>query len=890
MNTITAQVLPFIHNNTIPLISDMAASLPLMHDQSKPLQSRVIRSTSCRTPVVSQCLSMSDRPQKYRSYNDENMLKAFEAVKGKEMSIRRASEVYGVPRTTLQDRVSGKISLSAKSGHRLLTDEEESRLAEFLVGCASIGYAKSRKEVLAIVQQILDAQNANVEVTKGWWDSYLKRHPKLTLRHAEPISYARAVATNPDVFHRYFDLLEETLLENGLTDRPAQIFNCDETGMPLTHKPGKVVAGVGQKHPYSIAGGNKSQITVLACASAAGYSIPPMVVFDRKSLNPDMAVGEVPGTFYGLSNSGWMDSELFEEWFKNHFLLHAPPVRPILLLLDGHSSHYQLELLRIASKEGIIIFCLPPHTTHLLQPLDGCTFSSLKRYWGEECHLFCSRNPGKVVNRYNFSSIFHSAWVQGMSMQNVIASFREVGVYPTNRDKVLGKLPAALTNDVQSQESSSIPVPYVPFCTPRVQSSQHCVQKTPQPSALNTPQPLPLPTQDRTGTASMMLRKTPVTSSLPLSFTSTEKRQFQVRLEEGYDLPDPRYSQWLSTLPSTTCQADTQKSNCRPPKSILQRILQPLTPPAQRKIGKYARGARVLTSEQCRQELFDREQKKLKIAEEKEQKRKKAAETKEQKRKRAEEVKEQKRKKAEVKEQDERRKTEEKQKKDEQKRRAKKVKEHCVQKTPQPSALNTPQPLPLPTQDRTSTASMMLRKTPVTSSLPLSFTSTEKRQFQVRLEEGYDLPDPRYSQWLSTLPSTTCQADTQKSNCRPPKSILQRILQPLTPPAQRKIGKYARGARVLTREQCRQELFDREQKKLKIAEEKEQKRKKAEEKEQDERRKTEEKQILKKDEQKRRAKVKEAQQGTSIGIYFAYITACACMPIYSTLSKYICHP
>ena len=45
---------------------------------------------------------MSDRPQKYRSYNDENMLKAFEAVKGKEMSIRRASEVYGVPRTTLQ--------------------------------------------------------------------------------------------------------------------------------------------------------------------------------------------------------------------------------------------------------------------------------------------------------------------------------------------------------------------------------------------------------------------------------------------------------------------------------------------------------------------------------------------------------------------------------------------------------------------------------------------------------------------------------------------------------------------------------------------------------------------------------------------------------------------
>ena len=47
------------------------------------------------------------------------------------------------------------------------------------------------------MQQILDAGNANVEVTKGWWDSYLKRHPKLILRHTEPISYARAMATNP---------------------------------------------------------------------------------------------------------------------------------------------------------------------------------------------------------------------------------------------------------------------------------------------------------------------------------------------------------------------------------------------------------------------------------------------------------------------------------------------------------------------------------------------------------------------------------------------------------------------------------------------------------------------------------------------------------------------
>ena len=220
------------------------------------------------------------------------------------MSIQRASEVYGVPRTTLQDRVSGKVSLDTRSGvGRLLTDEEECRLADFLIGCVSIGHAKSRKDILAIAQQILDSRNSGAVVTKGWWASFQKRHPNLTLRHAEPLVCARAVASNTVIIHRYFVVLEETLHENKIANQPAQIFNCDETGMSLMHKPPKVIAGVGQKHPYTITGSDRSQITVLACANAAGYCIPPMVVFDSKMLNPELAVGEVAGTFYGLSDS-----------------------------------------------------------------------------------------------------------------------------------------------------------------------------------------------------------------------------------------------------------------------------------------------------------------------------------------------------------------------------------------------------------------------------------------------------------------------------------------------------------------------------------------------------------------------------------------------------------
>ena len=88
-----------------------------------------------------------------------------------------------------------------------------------------------------------------------------------------------------------------------------------------------------------------------------------MVVFDRKTLKPEMAFGEVPATVYGLSKKGWMDSELFHLWFTQHFLVHAPPTRPLLLLMDGHSTHFEPNVIRKAAEERVILFCLPSLAT-----------------------------------------------------------------------------------------------------------------------------------------------------------------------------------------------------------------------------------------------------------------------------------------------------------------------------------------------------------------------------------------------------------------------------------------------------------------------------------------------------------------------------------------------
>lgn len=110
--------------------------------------------------------------------------------------------------------------------------------------------------------------------------------------------------------------------------------------------------------------GQKSQITVIGCGSAMGQTIPPFVIYAAKQLNPLWMKDEVPGTRYAVSDNGWIDQELFHFWLTEHLLMRAVQGRPLLLLIDGHSSHFRRETIRFAEDHGIAVFCLPPHTTH----------------------------------------------------------------------------------------------------------------------------------------------------------------------------------------------------------------------------------------------------------------------------------------------------------------------------------------------------------------------------------------------------------------------------------------------------------------------------------------------------------------------------------------------
>ena len=117
---------------------------------------------------------------------------------------------------------------------------------------------------------------------------------------------------------------------------------------------------------------------MVASGNAAGQVLPPLIIFDAKNIRQAWMKNEVPGSMYGSSDNGWINTDLFESWFYELFLPNAVKNRPLLLLLDGHSTHYQPEIIKLAKEHDVIILCLPPHTTHSTRPHDCGVFSPLK--------------------------------------------------------------------------------------------------------------------------------------------------------------------------------------------------------------------------------------------------------------------------------------------------------------------------------------------------------------------------------------------------------------------------------------------------------------------------------------------------------------------------------
>jgi len=85
-------------------------------------------------------------------------------------------------------------------------------------------------------------------------------------------------AVNEDTISHYFALLKQTLEETGLTNSPGQLYNVNESGVPLHPRVPNIVTKKGTKKVRYQATDRKGQITIVPCGSATGQVIPPTVI------------------------------------------------------------------------------------------------------------------------------------------------------------------------------------------------------------------------------------------------------------------------------------------------------------------------------------------------------------------------------------------------------------------------------------------------------------------------------------------------------------------------------------------------------------------------------------------------------------------------------------
>ena len=176
--------------------------------------------------------------------------------------------------------------------------------------------------------------------------------------------------------------------DDKLTNKPREIYNADETFVPLNETKEKAVTLKNTRSVFFQSLGTTEHITMLCAASAFGTALTPMIIYPNGFPGGQYKFGGPDDAMYAKSASGWVDSKLFFEWVKHIFIPFANPKRPVLLVIDVHKSHLKIKCIDLARSNGIILLCLRPHTTHPLQPLEVSVFKSLKAHFSTALRWF----------------------------------------------------------------------------------------------------------------------------------------------------------------------------------------------------------------------------------------------------------------------------------------------------------------------------------------------------------------------------------------------------------------------------------------------------------------------------------------------------------------------
>lgn len=365
----------------------------------------------------------------------------------KKKSRRSAAKIYNVPESTLRDRMAGRPPRAEyrPKGHKL-TELEEEVIVQKILDMDTRGFAPRLAGVEDMANFILKSRGGKC-VGKLWAHRFVQRRQELKTRFNRVYDFQRALCEDPELIGAWFRLVENMKAKYGILD--CDFYNFDETGFMMGMIcPAMVVTHAERRgRGKAVQPGNREWATAIACINSEGWSVPPFLVVKGKThLANWYTDGGLPHDWViKPTSNGWTNNETGLEWIK-HFDKHtAARAKGLyrMLVLDGHGSHESVEFEEYCKTRNIITLCLPPHSSHLTQPLDVGCFSVLKRAYSCQIEMFIKAHINHIT-KVEFFLAFKAAYIQSMTAQNAKAGFRGAGLVPFDPQAVLSKLDVRL--------------------------------------------------------------------------------------------------------------------------------------------------------------------------------------------------------------------------------------------------------------------------------------------------------------------------------------------------------------------------------------------------------------------------------------------------------------
>ncbi|XP_053376483.1 uncharacterized protein LOC128547533 [Mercenaria mercenaria] len=220
---------------------------------------------------------------------------------------------------------------------------------------AEIGFGYTLQETINLASDYavhLGLREQDKPLSKQWFYNFLNRWSSIKVVKPRSLEMARARSATRPAIDQYFNELNKILTKYNLKDKPHCIYNINEKGLSLEHKPPKIVTGTHYK-PQAVTCGKSKTVTVIGGGNAVGNQVPPFFVFPGVRMLPGLLEGCTSGTSGTVSESGWSNTEVFTKYMTEHLEPHLPSRADgskVLVLYDGHRSHVSLGLIGWAQK------------------------------------------------------------------------------------------------------------------------------------------------------------------------------------------------------------------------------------------------------------------------------------------------------------------------------------------------------------------------------------------------------------------------------------------------------------------------------------------------------------------------------------------------------------